>query len=74
MTDFAIIGEAAGHIPETLAKQYPTVPWAVMCGMRNHIVHIYFSVSSRILWDTIQDDLPTIVAPLRQLLAEIEET
>lgn len=26
MADFAIMGEAAGHLPETLTRQHPTVP------------------------------------------------
>jgi len=36
--------------------------------MRNIIVHEYFGVSEKIVWDTIHEDLPGIVEPLRLLL------
>ncbi len=70
MTNYAIIGEAAGHIPSEITSRYTEVPWAVMRSMRNWIVHVYFSVEPKILWATIQDDLPPLVKPLRGLLAE----
>jgi uncharacterized protein with HEPN domain len=53
MTDFVILGEAAGHIPERIILQTPEVPWGVMRAMRNRMVHVYFAVSPQILWDTI---------------------
>lgn len=37
--------------------------------MRNVIVHAYFSVEPRIVWQTIQDDLPPVRIALAQLLS-----
>lgn len=68
MADFTVIGEAAAHIPDDLVSAYPEVPWAIMKAMRNRIVHVYFSVSPLILWETIQSDLPPLVNPLKLLL------
>jgi len=68
-----IIGEAAGRVPEEIVARTPEIEWARMRGMRNVIVHEYFGVSRRILWDTIRDDLPGIVEPLRRLLASTEQ-
>lgn len=73
MADFAIMGEAAGYIPEAITQQYPSVPWAIMRAMRNRMVHVYFSVSPLVLWDTVQEDLPLLIAPLQQLLTELEQ-
>jgi len=70
MANFSIIGEAAGHIPGPMISQHPEVPWSVMRAMRNHIVHVYFSIDPKILWDTMQHDLPSLVAPLKKLLGE----
>jgi uncharacterized protein with HEPN domain len=44
-----------------------------MKGMRNRVVHVYFDVDPRILWDTIRQDLPLLTGPLRQLLRESAE-
>jgi uncharacterized protein with HEPN domain len=36
--------------------------------MRNFLVHKYFGVSDRILWDTACNDLPPLVEPLERML------
>lgn len=41
-----------------------------MKAMRNRIVHVYFDVDPRIIWDTIQQDLPPLIEPLRKLREE----
>jgi uncharacterized protein with HEPN domain len=74
MANFAIMGEASGHLPEMLTDQYADVPWAVMRAMRNRVVHVYFSVSPLVLWDTIQYDLPPLIESLQRLLTEIDNS
>lgn len=37
-----IIGEAAGRLPDSYREQHADIPWALMCGLRNRIVHAYF--------------------------------
>ena len=64
-----IIGEAASHVPEEISLNHPEVPWNDMRAMRNFVVHEYFGVSDKILWNTVQTDLP----PLMSLLKEIYE-
>jgi uncharacterized protein with HEPN domain len=44
------------------------IPWADMRDMRNAVIHEYFGINKQILWDTIQTDLPPLVAPLQALL------
>jgi uncharacterized protein with HEPN domain len=39
ITNFAIIGEAAKHIPAKIKKHYPEIPWKEMAGMRDKLVH-----------------------------------
>ena len=70
--NFAIVGEAARHIPDKVAAANPAVPWQVMRAMRNVVVHVYFAVDPQVLWDTIHSDLPQVVPQLKQLLARSE--
>ena len=70
--DFIVIGEATNHIPDDIQEIHPGVPWHLMRAMRNRLVHVYFSVDPRIVWDTIQNDLPLLVPPLESLLQERE--
>jgi len=68
--DFIVIGEAVNQIPEEIQERYPQVPWHLMRGMRNRLVHAYFSVDPRLLWDTVQNDLPAIRSWLQTMLAD----
>jgi uncharacterized protein with HEPN domain len=43
-----------------------------MAGMRDKVIHEYFGVDIRILWDTSKIDLPTSRPLLEQLLDEME--
>jgi uncharacterized protein with HEPN domain len=40
--------------------------------MRNLVVHEYFGVSDRILWDTVRANLPSLVAPLKVIQARTD--
>lgn len=66
--NFIIIGEAASKIPDEIEEKYPDIPWALMRAMRNRIVHVYFNVDEKLMWDTVQNDLPPLVAELEKLL------
>lgn len=66
--NFGIIGEAAKHIPDDIQSHCPGIPWRAIADMRNVMIHEYFGISLRIIWDTIQNDLEPLVQPLRSLL------
>ena len=66
--NFIIIGEAASQIPDEGEEQYPEIPWHLMRAMRNRIVHAYFSVDEKLMWDTVQNDLPPLIPILKKLL------
>jgi len=66
--NFIVIGEAAAHVPDDVCARYPEISWYEMRGMRNFVVHEYFGVSDRILWDTIQNNLPPLEAMLKKVI------
>ena len=66
--NFIIIGEAANQIPEEVEEKYTGIPWNLMRAMRNRIVHVYFKVDEKLMWDTIQNDLPPLIPELKKLL------
>ncbi len=68
--NITVIGEAARSVPREIADAHPEIPWKVMRGIRNVVVHVYFGIDVRVLWDTSQDDLPPLVEPLRNLLED----
>jgi uncharacterized protein with HEPN domain len=66
---FGIIGEAVKGVPSEIVAAHPEIPWDEMRAMRNVVVHEYFGVTDETLWKTAREDLPTLVEPLRRLLA-----
>jgi uncharacterized protein with HEPN domain len=56
--NFEVIDEAVRNIPEEIKEAYPEIPWEKMIGMRNKVIHEYFSVDEEIVWQTIHEDLP----------------
>lgn len=66
--NFIIIGESANQIPEEVEEKYPEIPWNLMRAMRNRIVHVYFQIDEKLLWDTVQNDLPPLIPMLEKLL------
>ena len=66
--NFIIIGEAANQIPEEIEERDSSIPWGLMRAMRNRIVHVYFRVDEKLMWDTIQNDLPPLIPELEKLL------
>jgi len=71
--DFVVIGEAATNVPLDLQLRYPEIPWRLMSDMRNVMVHEYFQVSIQRVWETIEDDLPSVLPLLQNLLKQEEE-
>lgn len=55
--NFEIIGEAARNMPHEIISANPEIPWEKMVGMRNKVIHEYFSVDEEIVWKTIREDL-----------------
>ena len=62
------MGESVRWIPDVIMSEHPALPWRTMRGVRNVVVHEYFGVSNRIIWDTAKRNLPPLVAPLRTIL------
>jgi uncharacterized protein with HEPN domain len=65
---FEIIGEAARQIPEDVRKANPEIPWREITGMRNKLTHEYFGVNTKVVWRTVQEDLPVIIPALKKIL------
>ena len=66
--NISVLGEAAMHVPDEVARLWPEIPWRKMRDMRNVIVHEYFGVNPDILWGTVRDDLPSLVPTLSRML------
>jgi len=65
---FEIIGEAASQVSEELCDEVPEIPWSIIIGMRNRLIHAYFSINLDVVWSTSKDDIPSLISELKKLL------
>jgi len=63
-----IIGEASKNIPDSVRKKNPNIPWKLIAGMRDKLIHGYFGVDLITLWKTAIKDAPQ----LRALILKIK--
>ena len=68
--NLALIGEAARKLPDEVTAAYPPIPWREMGDMRNIVIHEYFGIDAKIIWETINIELPPLVSKLKDILAE----
>ena len=61
-----VIGEAAARIsPETQAR-FEAIPFRMMAGLRNRVVHDYGQIDMEIVWESVTLHLPQVQ---RELIA-----
>lgn len=65
-----IIGEAVRALSPELTQKPSGVAWSKIVGMRNILVHNYFSIDAAIVWAVIENDLPVLKRQITELLAE----
>jgi uncharacterized protein with HEPN domain len=64
--DVEIIGEAAYQVSQPGRNKLPDIPWDDIIRMRHRLVHAYFDINLDILWRTVQDDLPPLIAEMER--------
>lgn len=62
-----VVGEAASKISQECREEFPNMPWASMVAMRNRLIHAYFEIDLDVLWETITEDIPSLVAELEKI-------
>ncbi|MBN2018978.1 MAG: DUF86 domain-containing protein [Sedimentisphaerales bacterium] len=62
-----IIGEAANQISDELKDKTPDIPWFIIIGMRNRLIHVYFDIDLNVVWSTSTVDIPVLITELEKL-------
>ncbi len=71
--NFEIIGEATKRVPLETKEEYPQVPWKLMAGTRDKLIHEYFGVNLQVMWKAIKEDLPPLKRSIKQLLQKLDK-
>lgn len=71
--ELEIIGEAAAKLSSEFQQNYAQVPFRDIIAMRNFLIHEYFGVNKKIVWDTCQTDLKDLKRTIISVLESEKE-
>ena len=66
-----IIGEAVNHLAEDVKNDNSHIPWTLIKGMRNRLIHDYFGTDLPVVWNVIKNDLPGFKTDLQAIYAKL---
>lgn len=53
-------------ISKEFKETHKELPWRQIEGIRHILVHGYYTVSAEVLWDVIENDIPSLVPVLKE--------
>ncbi len=69
-----VIGEAVKRMSPSFRQRYDEIPWTLIAGMRDHLIHAYDTVDWEEVWTTVTHDVPSLYAQIEHLLPIQPET
>ncbi|MCD6231264.1 DUF86 domain-containing protein [Candidatus Aerophobetes bacterium] len=69
-----VIGEATKNVPDDIRNRYPSISWRDMAGMRDKIIHGYFTINFRTVWITVTEEIPKLKPLIKKVLEDLEKS
>jgi uncharacterized protein with HEPN domain len=67
-----IIGEAADLISDSTRRKFQEIEWKQIIGLRHVLVHEYFGIDSKLVWQIVVNDIPLLKEHIQKILASLE--
>ena len=65
-----VIGEAGHQVSPATKALLPMIPWHMMYGMRNRIIHDYGNTDYAIVYKVVREELPSLVQHIASILVK----
>jgi uncharacterized protein with HEPN domain len=70
LRNLQVVGDASKKVSLAVRKAHPELPWRQMSGMRDKVVHEYFGLDYRIVWQVATVDLPRLLPTIRGIVEQ----
>ncbi len=67
-----VLGEAVKRLSPEFRAHHPQVPWTLIAGMRDRLIHGYDVVDLNRVWKTAVADIPDLLALITPLIPKQE--
>lgn len=65
-----VMGEAVKRLSHELRERYPEIPWTLIAGMRDRLIHGHDAVDKDEVWKTATVDVPSLLSMVEPLVAD----
>jgi len=73
LNQLTTIGEAANHLSDELKVTVISVEWREIIDLRNVLIHEYFGIDLKIVWDIVKTDLPILKKHIEESLRNLSK-
>jgi len=68
-----IMGEDVKYLSDKTRRDYPDIPWKIIAGTRDKLIHDYFGVNIDIVWNIAREDVHNLLLKIKSVLKNMEE-
>jgi uncharacterized protein with HEPN domain len=65
-----IIGKASRQLSTEIRDRNPQIEWRAVSGMRDRLIHGYFSIDYEIVWDVVDNKIPDLRQEMERMIEE----
>ncbi len=66
------IRESCNALPEEIKEKYPDIEWRKIVGLRNILIHQYFRVDLKLMWDIVKNKLPELEEGIKEIKKDLD--
>ena len=71
--ELEIIGEATKNLADDIRKTFKSIPWMKIAGMRDKLIHGYFTLDLKEVWNTAKKDISTLKMDVEKILSKEDQ-
>lgn len=69
-----VLGEAVKRLSDGFREDHPEIPWRLIAGMRDKLIHDYDAVDFDEVWKTTEKDIPDLLKKLAPMVSSASDS